>query len=62
MTDRSSVAFRTIGGRQALLGAGDSLEGVNTTGGALQMQATGVAGVTLNWVAHLEVWSTEFVG
>ncbi len=55
----AQAVISAIAGDAALLAATVTL---NATGVALQMQATGVAGVTINWTACVEIWSTEFVG
>lgn len=55
----AQAVISPVAGDAALLAATVSL---NAAGIVIQGQATGVAGVTLNWVCHFEIWSTEFVG
>ncbi len=70
-----SRTFKRVAGTLTALGAqavisavaGDAaLTGVTVallaTGVSIAMNATGVVGVTINWTACIEVWSTEFVG
>jgi hypothetical protein len=46
-------------GDAALVGAAPVL---NQTGTSVRAQVTGVALITINWKAHLEIWSTDYVG
>lgn len=55
----AQAAISAVAGDASLLAATVAL---NATGIAIQMQATGVAGVTINWNVCCEIWSTEFVG
>lgn len=55
----AQAVISAVAGDAALLAATVAL---NATGIAIQMQAIGVAGVTINWNVCCEIWSTEFVG
>lgn len=55
----AQAVISAVAGDAALLAATVAL---SATGVTVQAQATGVAGVTINWNACTEIWSTEFVG
>lgn len=55
----AQAIISVVAGDPALVGSTVALD---ATGIAIRMQATGVAGVTINWNACSEIWSTEFVG
>jgi hypothetical protein len=55
----AATPILAVVGNAAMVAAAPVL---NTTGTSLRAQVTGVAGITINWKAHSEAWSTDFVG